>query len=157
MHATTVAVDLAKSVFQLVVADEHWRIMETQRLSRSRLGVSLSLRLNINPIALFWRPAITSMDSIEKGSNDLRGQCFVSTRHAEPSKVHVRCSINDPQPLAACRHVHIRLGTRLPRGAAKFVIASPCERQHRTLYICPGVLRKYRPSSLRRQSNVCTE
>ncbi|WP_156404643.1 transposase, partial [Curvibacter sp. PAE-UM] len=36
MHATTVAVDLAKSVFQLVVADEHWRITETQRLTRSQ-------------------------------------------------------------------------------------------------------------------------
>ena len=30
MNATTVAVDLAKSVFQLAVADEHWRIVETQ-------------------------------------------------------------------------------------------------------------------------------
>ncbi len=34
MNATTVAVDLAKSVFQLAVADEHWRIVETQRLTR---------------------------------------------------------------------------------------------------------------------------
>jgi hypothetical protein len=36
MHATTVAVDLAKSVFQLAVADEHWRVVETQRLTRSQ-------------------------------------------------------------------------------------------------------------------------
>lgn len=36
MNATTVAVDLAKSVFQLAVADEHWRIIETQRLSRAQ-------------------------------------------------------------------------------------------------------------------------
>ncbi len=36
MHATTVAVDLAKSVFQLVVANEHWRITETQRLTRTQ-------------------------------------------------------------------------------------------------------------------------
>ena len=35
MNATTVAVDLAKSVFQLAVADEHWRIVETQRLTRT--------------------------------------------------------------------------------------------------------------------------
>lgn len=34
MHATTVAIDLAKSVFQLVVADEHWHIVYTQRLTR---------------------------------------------------------------------------------------------------------------------------
>jgi hypothetical protein len=36
MNATTVAVDLAKSVFQLTVADEHWRVVETQRLTRTQ-------------------------------------------------------------------------------------------------------------------------
>ena len=36
MNATTVAVDLAKSVFQLAVADEHWRLVETPRLTRSQ-------------------------------------------------------------------------------------------------------------------------
>jgi hypothetical protein len=36
MHATTVAVDLAKSVFQIAVADEQWRVVETQRLTRSQ-------------------------------------------------------------------------------------------------------------------------
>ncbi len=36
MNATTVAVDLAKSVFQLAVADEHWRIVETRRLTRTQ-------------------------------------------------------------------------------------------------------------------------
>lgn len=36
MNATTVAVDLAKSVFQLAVADSHWKIVETHRLTRSQ-------------------------------------------------------------------------------------------------------------------------
>lgn len=36
MNATTVAVDLAKSVFQLAVADEHWHVVETQRLTRTQ-------------------------------------------------------------------------------------------------------------------------
>jgi transposase len=36
MNATTVAVDLAKSVFQLAVADSNWKIIETHRLSRSQ-------------------------------------------------------------------------------------------------------------------------
>ena len=36
MHATTVAVDLAKSFFQIAVADENWRVVETQRLTRSQ-------------------------------------------------------------------------------------------------------------------------
>jgi transposase len=36
MDANTVAVDLAKSVFQLAVADAQWRIVETHRLTRSQ-------------------------------------------------------------------------------------------------------------------------
>jgi transposase len=36
MHATTVAVDLAKNVFELAVADEHWRVVQRQRLSRTQ-------------------------------------------------------------------------------------------------------------------------
>ena len=36
MHATTVAVDLAKSVFQLAVADSQWRVVETHRLTRTQ-------------------------------------------------------------------------------------------------------------------------
>lgn len=36
MQSTTVAVDLAKSVFQLAVADAHWRVTEQHRLSRSQ-------------------------------------------------------------------------------------------------------------------------
>jgi len=36
MNTTTVAVDLAKSVFQLVVADGNWRINESHRLTRTQ-------------------------------------------------------------------------------------------------------------------------
>ena len=36
MNATTVAVDLAKSVFQLAVADASWRVVETHRLTRTQ-------------------------------------------------------------------------------------------------------------------------
>ncbi len=36
MNATTVAVDLAKSVFQLAVADQAWRVVETHRLTRTQ-------------------------------------------------------------------------------------------------------------------------
>ena len=35
-NATPVAVDLAKSVFQLAAADEHWRVVETYRLTRTQ-------------------------------------------------------------------------------------------------------------------------
>ena len=36
VNATTVAVDLAKSVFQLAVADAYWKIVQTHRLTRSQ-------------------------------------------------------------------------------------------------------------------------
>lgn len=36
MNATTVAVDLAKSVFQLAVADSRWKVIETHRLTRTQ-------------------------------------------------------------------------------------------------------------------------
>lgn len=36
MHATTVAVDLAKSVFQLAVADGDWKVVESHRLTRTQ-------------------------------------------------------------------------------------------------------------------------
>ena len=36
MNTTTVAVDLAKSVFQLAVSDTSWKVLETHRLTRSQ-------------------------------------------------------------------------------------------------------------------------
>jgi hypothetical protein len=41
MNATTVAVDLAKSAFQIAVADEHWRIVETRGGSQMFLRTRL--------------------------------------------------------------------------------------------------------------------
>ena len=36
MNATTVAVDLAKNVFQVAGADEHWKVLERARLTRGQ-------------------------------------------------------------------------------------------------------------------------
>jgi len=38
MNTTTVAVDLAKDVFQLAVADEEWRVVRTARLKDSKFN-----------------------------------------------------------------------------------------------------------------------
>ena len=38
MNSTTVAVDLAKNVFELAVADREWRIVERHRLNRTRFS-----------------------------------------------------------------------------------------------------------------------
>lgn len=37
MDATTVAVDLAKTVFELAIANAHWRVVERRRLNRAQL------------------------------------------------------------------------------------------------------------------------
>ena len=34
MDATTIAVDLAKNVFEIAVANDHWRVVRRHRLSR---------------------------------------------------------------------------------------------------------------------------
>lgn len=36
MHATTIAVDLSKNVFQVAVANEHWKVVESHRLTRTQ-------------------------------------------------------------------------------------------------------------------------
>lgn len=36
MNTTTVAVDLAKTVFQLAVADAAWKVVQTHRVTRSQ-------------------------------------------------------------------------------------------------------------------------
>lgn len=36
MNPTTVAIDLAKNVFELAIADEHWRVVGRERLTRSQ-------------------------------------------------------------------------------------------------------------------------
>ncbi len=55
MNATTVAVDLAKSVFQLAAADGHWRVIETHRLTRSQFERwFLKTATAIDQFACYW-------------------------------------------------------------------------------------------------------
>ena len=42
MDATTVAVDLAKNVFELVAADQHWKVVERARLTRTQFQRGLA-------------------------------------------------------------------------------------------------------------------
>ena len=37
MNGTTVALDLAKSVFEVAVADQNWKVVDRARLSRTQL------------------------------------------------------------------------------------------------------------------------
>ncbi len=38
MEATTIAVDLGKTIFEIAVADESWQVVERHRLTRSRFA-----------------------------------------------------------------------------------------------------------------------
>ena len=55
MNATTVAVDLAKNVFELAVADRRWRIIERHRLSRGQFERWFG---NRQVGWWLWRPAV---------------------------------------------------------------------------------------------------
>lgn len=64
MHAATVAVDLAKSVFQIAVADEHWRVIETQRLTCTqfeRLFANRSVGMEARGYAHHWTRWLNSL------------------------------------------------------------------------------------------------
>lgn len=54
MDATTVAVDLAKSVFQLAVADASWRVVEKHRLTRTQFECWFA---NRDVAWSSWKPA----------------------------------------------------------------------------------------------------
>jgi hypothetical protein len=70
MNATAVAADLAKGVFQLAVADSHWKIIETDRLAADNTSGSFTLA----------------------GCNDWRTG-DADSMSAPPSEVHNRCRI----------------------------------------------------------------
>jgi hypothetical protein len=50
MNATTVAVDLAKSVFALAVADEHWKVVGPNLIDRLRSSAYKPSRVISRPL-----------------------------------------------------------------------------------------------------------
>ncbi len=52
--ATTVAVDLAKDVFELAFADAHAHILERRRLTRTAFARAFDKRA---PLRMSWKPA----------------------------------------------------------------------------------------------------
>lgn len=73
MHATTVAVavavDFAKSSFQIAVANEHWHTIETQRLTRTS---------RINALRGFCRWAL----EVQGRSNHNKATCALANKLA---------------------------------------------------------------------------
>jgi transposase len=67
MDATTVAVDLAKSVFQLAEADDQWRIVRTHRLTRRQFECFFANRqvklviMEACGSAHFWARSLTAL------------------------------------------------------------------------------------------------
>ena len=62
MNTTTVAVDLAKDVYQQAVADSDWRVVQTARLSRSQF------------VAWFQNHAVNRVIMRNKGSRKVRNK-----------------------------------------------------------------------------------
>ncbi len=51
MNTTIVAVILAKDVFQIAVADDHWRVVQTARLNRRQFAAWFENRL-VSPVLM---------------------------------------------------------------------------------------------------------
>ena len=67
MNSTTVAVDLAKNVFELAVADAEWRIVERHRLNRARF------------VAVLCAPC-----TVPGGHGSLRQCALLGAAHRQP-------------------------------------------------------------------------
>lgn len=67
MNPTTVAVDLAKNVYQLAVAEANWRVIERHRLTRSQFERFFANRevglviMEACGSAHFWARRVTSL------------------------------------------------------------------------------------------------
>jgi hypothetical protein len=128
MHATTVAVDLAKSVFQITVADDKWKVVEQLRLTRSQFerwfhnrDVGLVIMeacgsahhwgrwLNGQGIEVKLLPAAYIREYVKRNKTDAADACALleAARCADIVPVRVRC---DPLAGIGLRHSY-RTGT----------------------------------------------
>jgi hypothetical protein len=71
MNSTTVAVDLAKSVFQLAVTDASWKVLETYRFTVSPFEAGLSTKMSAwYRRRLFTPPSQLAFELINDSMND---------------------------------------------------------------------------------------
>ena len=139
MDTTTVAVDLAKSVFQLAVADASWRVIEQHRLTRSQFerwfinrNVSLVIMeacgsahhwarwLNSLGIDVRLLPAAYIRAYVRRNKSDAADACALleAARCADITPVKVK-SI-EQQALQGLHRTHGALGVaRCQRGAGR--------------------------------------
>ncbi len=107
MNATTVAVDLAKSVFQLAVADSHWRLVESSKRHVPRtFARCASSRLNSRPCRVCsafavcgWErapaastPCAASVVSLAEKKFEVpppRVACELIDHHGQPGSPHI--------------------------------------------------------------------
>ena len=93
MNATTVAVDLAKSVFQVAVADANWMPIESHRLTRTQFERWFANR-EIGLVIMANRVAPTRIDAVNSAGSFMLAACsdwrsvgrfHVGTGQSEPT------------------------------------------------------------------------
>ena len=115
MERTTIPVDLAKSVFEVAVANERGQIFERKRLGRASfrrlLATRPSSRVVTTRLAIYLRDGLAYVycgDSLEAGAD-------LTLDHVTP---HTRGGSNDPSNLVtACRRCN---STRQDRSVRDF-------------------------------------
>ena len=105
MNATTVAVDLAKNVYQLAVADENWRVIEKHRLTRAQFERFFANRAVGHVImeacgsAHYWARQIQTL-GIVSPQVDLRDCCWLHLGLSLPQRTLAE---GTPLRLEVCR------------------------------------------------------
>jgi len=135
MHATTVAVDLAKSVFQLAVADANWKVIEHHRLTRAQFerwfdqrAVDLVImeacgsahhwarRLNARGIEVKLLPAGYVRAYVRRNKTDAADACALLEAARNADIVPVRVKSVEQQALQGLHRVRSQWkGTRTAR------------------------------------------
>lgn len=135
MNTTTVAVDLAKSVFQLAVADANWRVIEQHRLTRSQFerwfinrNVSLVImeacgsahhwarQLNLLGIEVKLLPAAYIRAYVKRNKTDAADACALLEAARCADIVPVRVKTVEQQALQGIHRTRsLWMGTRTSR------------------------------------------
>lgn len=135
MHAATVAVDLAKSIFQLAVADDKWKVIETHRLTRSQFERWFQNRevgrvvmeacgsahhwarwLNRQGIEVTLLPAAYVRAYVKRNKTDQADACALLEASRNPDIVPVRVKSLDQQALQGLHRIRsLWMGTRTAR------------------------------------------
>jgi transposase len=133
MNTTIVAVDLAKSVFQLAVADASWHVVEQHRLTRSqfeRWFVNRNISLVIMEAcggSHYWARRFQAMGHSVKLISANSVKPFVKGNKNDRNDAEAICeAASRPKPAAERPYCHEQSDSRSARGIRNRCPANSC-------------------------------